>query len=83
MVRGQIADEYKELKTLKKIGIFDNSVTPPVVFEAEHEFDEGQIDSISSANVVVASHRVAESISSSITQKSRIILIRLFLSITE
>ena len=65
MVRGQIADEYKELKTLKKIGIFDNSVTPPVVFEAEHEFDDGQIYSISSANVVVASHRVAESISSS------------------
>ena len=66
MVRGQIADEYKKLKTLKRIGVFGDSVSAPNVYEAEHLFNEDQIDSISSANVVIASHRVASSISSSI-----------------
>lgn len=69
LVRGQIADDYKELKTLKKIGVFDDDVAPPDVYEAEHMFDEGQLDSISSANVVVASHKVAASISSSVAKE--------------
>lgn len=69
MVRGQIADEYKKLKTLKTIGVFNDSVAPPIVYEAEHLFDESQLDSISTANIVVASHRVAASISSSIAKE--------------
>lgn len=68
MVRGQIADEYKELKTLKKIGVFEDSVSAPIVYEAEHLFDENQLDSVSSANVVIASHKVAASISNSVVK---------------
>jgi len=64
MVRGQIADEYRTLRTLKKIGVFDVDVTPPTIYEAEHLFDEEQLDNILSADVVIASHRVAASISS-------------------
>lgn len=65
MVRGQIVDEYRSMKTLKMIGVFEDGVSAPNVYEAEHLFDEDQLDSILSADVVVASHRVAESISNS------------------
>ncbi|MBE5737596.1 MAG: DEAD/DEAH box helicase [Clostridiales bacterium] len=63
MVRGQIVDDYKKLKTLKAIGVFDEEVPAPTVYEAEQMFDENQKDAILSANVVVASHKVALSIS--------------------
>lgn len=65
MVRGQIVEEYKQLKTLKHIGVFHEDVKPPIVYEAEHLFNLGQIDNISCADVVVASHQVAASISES------------------
>lgn len=65
MVRGQIVDDYKQLKTLKAIGVFCNDVTPPIVYEAEHLFSAEQINDISDADVVIASHQVAASISES------------------
>jgi len=65
MVRGQISEEYRELKTLKRIGIFEESVTPPIVYEAEHLFSIEQTDDITAADVVVASSQVAASISES------------------
>ena len=65
MVRGQIADDYKQLKTLKAIGVFCNDVTPPIVYEAEHLFSAEQTNDISDADVVIASHQVAASISES------------------
>lgn len=69
MVRGQIAEEYKKLTTLKRIGVFENDVEPPNVYEADHLFGEDQLDSISTANVVIASHRVAASISNSVAKE--------------
>jgi len=63
MVRGQIAEDYEQLKTLKQIGVFDETVLPPTVYEVEHVFSEDQVDLISRADVVVASHQVAASIS--------------------
>lgn len=65
MVRGQIAEEYRELKTLKHIGVFENSVATPVVYEALHLFTSEQTDDIRAADVVVASPQVAASISES------------------
>ena len=65
MVRGQIADDYKQLKTLKAIGVFCTDVTPPKVYEAEHLFSAEQTNDISDADVVIASHQVAASISES------------------
>ncbi|MBQ9713967.1 MAG: DEAD/DEAH box helicase family protein [Clostridia bacterium] len=63
MVREQIAEEYKTLKTLKNIGVFDKDVKPPTVFEAEHILREDQVANIASADVIVASQKVAASIS--------------------
>lgn len=63
IVRGQISDDYSTLSTLKKVGVFDESIPAPSVFEAEHLFDSEHIDSIMRADVVVASYQVAASIS--------------------
>ena len=65
LVRGQIVDDYKQLKTLKKIGVFCQGVMPPKVYEAEHLYCDEQVNDISSADVIVASHQVAASISES------------------
>ena len=65
MVRGQIVDDYKQLKTLKNIGVFNNDIEPPIVFEAEHLYNPEQNECLIAANVVVASHQVAASISES------------------
>ena len=65
MVRGQIADEYQSLQTLKRIGVFSEEVSPPTVYEAAHLYSAEQAENIQAANVVVASHQVAASISES------------------
>lgn len=65
MVRGQIVDDYKQLKTLKNIGVFNNDIEPPIVFEAEHLYNPEQNECLIAANVVVASDQVAASISES------------------
>jgi len=63
IVRGQIAEEYSTLQTLKAVGVFDTNISPPNVFEAEHLYSIEQAESISLADVVVASHQAAASIS--------------------
>lgn len=69
MVRGQICEDYKELKTLKKIGVFTTEVKNPIVFEASHEYpaEEASQDeynkSINDSDIVVATHQVAATIS--------------------
>lgn len=72
MVRGQIYDDYHELKTLKKIGVFKKEVQNPIVFEASHEYpiEQGVIQdeydkSINESDIVVATHQVAATISQS------------------
>lgn len=65
MVRGQIADEYRTLKTLKHIGVFDENISLPVVYEAEHLYSTDQDERIRVADVVLASHQVAASIAES------------------
>lgn len=42
MVRGQIADEYRTLRILKHIGVFNEEVTPPIVCEVEHLYSADQ-----------------------------------------
>lgn len=63
MVRSQIVYEYKKLKTLKNIGVFSKDVKPPNVYEAEHVCFEDEVNLIKTADVVIASHRVAAAIS--------------------
>ena len=63
MVRGQIVEDYGSLQTLKKVGVFAEAISPPSVFEAEHMYSDEQAEKFSQADVVVASHQVADSIS--------------------
>ena len=67
MVRGQICDDFQGLKTLKRIGVFDSIVPNPVVYQAAHEYTDEHVDeyekSINCADVVVATHHVAATIS--------------------
>lgn len=69
MVRGQIYDDYKDLKTLKELGVFNKNIPNPIVFEALHEYpaeENLQKDydkSIMDSDVVIATHQVAATIS--------------------
>ena len=63
MVRSQIVEDYESLQTLKKVGVFEETIPPPSVFEAEHMYSDEQAEKFSQADVVVASHQVAASIS--------------------
>lgn len=67
MVRGQIFNDYKTLKTLKDVGILDDSVLCPVIFEACHEYSTENSEEfdkqIIRSDVVIATHQVAATIS--------------------
>ena len=63
MVRSQIASNYSKLKTLKEIGVLENNTENPVVYEPTHLYNHEDDDNIIKANVVVATHQVALSIS--------------------
>jgi len=67
MVRGQIYEDYKVLKTLKQIGVFEDSVPNPVIYEACHEYSAEDTETygncFKSADVVIATHQVAATIS--------------------
>ena len=65
MVRGQITEEFKELQTLKAVGVLSKDTEPPIVFEAMHTYSEDYANDIIEADVVVASHHVAATISES------------------
>lgn len=69
MVRGQICDDYKSLRTLKRIGVFTDEVQNPIVFEALHEYPSEETlqveynKSINESDIVIATHQVAATIS--------------------
>lgn len=63
MVRSQIASDYASLKTLKNIGVFSKNIKTPIVYEAKHLYCDSDDKKILNANVVVATHQVASSIS--------------------
>lgn len=64
LVRGQIFDDYSNLRTLKRIGVFPKETSAPKVFEAKKLYSDNQIEKIKEASVVIATHKVAVSISS-------------------
>nr|WP_321295720.1 DEAD/DEAH box helicase family protein [uncultured Sphaerochaeta sp.] len=67
MVRGQICEDFRVLKTLKRIGVFEDSVPNPVIYEACHEYSAEDTETydnfFKSADVVIATHQVAATIS--------------------
>lgn len=64
MVRLQICDDYKKLSTLKRIGVFEENITPPKILELKHKYNQNDRENILRADVVVATPQVGESISS-------------------
>jgi len=65
VVRGQISDDYRNLKTLKQIGVFDKGVRPPAVFELKKMYSEAQSEFVITADVVVGTPKVSLSLSES------------------
>lgn len=63
MVRGQIANDYASLRTLKYVGVFSKDTNAPNIYEAKHLYRIEVNDEILNADVVVATHQVAASIS--------------------
>lgn len=62
MVRGQIANDYSNLRTLKYAGVFSKDTNSPKIYEAKHLYSTGNDNNILKADVVVATHLVALSI---------------------
>lgn len=63
MVRGQIYDDYKSLQTLKYIGVFNEDVQPPNVYELKNMYSEDQRNYIEISDVVVGTPQVSLSLS--------------------
>lgn len=63
MVRSQIADEFRELLTLKKIHVLDEGILNPVIFEMCHQYNDSYLDDLMHADVIVATPQVALSLS--------------------
>lgn len=54
MVRGQIVEDFSQLRTLKKATVIKEDLPNPKVFEMKHKLDEYAIESINLAQVIVA-----------------------------
>lgn len=63
LVRGQIYDDYSNLKTLKNIGVFSQDIKTPKVFEAKKMYSKEYEKIISDSDITIATHKVAVSIS--------------------
>lgn len=65
MVRNQIANDYAYLRTLKYVGVFSKQTNAPIIYEAKHLYSTDYNENILRADVVIATHQVALSISES------------------
>jgi superfamily II DNA or RNA helicase len=46
MVRGQIYEEFKNLKTLKDVGVFSQEIKPPNVYELDSRYDVNLLEKL-------------------------------------
>lgn len=63
MVRSQIYEDYKCLKTLKKAKVFKNKIKPPKVYELKNLYKEHEKSNIDKSDVVIATHICSKSLS--------------------
>ncbi|RRD21823.1 DEAD/DEAH box helicase [Fusobacterium canifelinum] len=63
MVRNQIVNDYTNLRTLKYIGVLPKETKTPIIYEAKHLYSTNDDENILRADVVIATHQVASSIS--------------------
>lgn len=75
MVRGQITEDFAELRTLCVANVFKGSMKKPKVFELEHLFKEEFIPQLEDADVIVATPNCALSLSESEWAKEKIDLV--------
>ena len=63
MVRGQITEDFEDLRTLRKAGVFNDSISKPAVFELKHTYNEQVSEEIIKSDVVIATPQCALSLS--------------------
>lgn len=63
MVRGQIYEDYKNLSTLKYIGVLNKEAPAPNVYELKNKYSDDQHESVIQADVVVGTPQVSLSLS--------------------
>lgn len=63
MVRGQIAEDFMNLKTLCKAKVFDENVQKPSIYELKHTYSEVYVNDILDSDVIVATPQCALSLS--------------------
>jgi superfamily II DNA or RNA helicase len=62
MVRGQIVEDFSQLRTLNKATVFKEQIQKPNVFEMEHLYNEDVNDKIKGSQVIVATPMCALSL---------------------
>ena len=75
MVRSQIADDYKNLSTLRYANVFKDSMKKPSVYELEHSYDESMNADLENSDVIVATPQCALTLSNSDWAKANISLV--------
>lgn len=75
MVRSQIADDYKNLSTLRYANVFNDSIKKPSVFELEHSYDESMNADLEKSDVIVATPQCGLTLSNSDWAKANISLV--------
>ncbi|MGB8453161.1 MAG: DEAD/DEAH box helicase family protein [Anaerocolumna sp.] len=63
MVRGQINEDFMNLKTLCKATVFSESVPKPNVYELKHAYSEEELNNIINSDVIIATPQCALSLS--------------------
>lgn len=70
LVRSQIAENFSQLEVLKKIGVFEEEVKAPIVFEMKQRYTNGFKEKVANANVIVTTPGCALSLSEDQKAKS-------------
>ncbi|MBU3169905.1 DEAD/DEAH box helicase [Clostridium estertheticum] len=63
MVRGQITEDFENLKTLCKATVFNEDVQKPKIYEIKHMYSEEEMQNVINSDVIVATPHCALSIS--------------------
>lgn len=75
MVRGQITDDFSQLKTLIKVNVFNDQILKPNVYEMKHLYSEEMINDIEQAQVIVATPVCALSLTKDTNMNKQIDLV--------
>ena len=63
MVRGQIAEDFRNLSTLCRANVFKETMSKPIVYEMQHKFKDEMMTELERADVIIATPQCALSLS--------------------